>query len=638
MKKNQTASFLIMMCIAAVLMFVPATAAAQLTVRTCDNTAVNNGGTITPIGFQGVHLISSPEYRIITITNSGKDIVINRIEIRGDPDFSVNSMDSGLNLWEKKTLKVHNKPLAAGESLDFQLNFCPLSGGSREAVVNILYDGNKEFPFTVKGRGRPQEFKLFTHGSMKMYTLWGGYKKNQDECPGGMAVDKAGNIYFCGNGKHISSDTWYYDIFIGKINADGSPGWKMVYHSRYNERFPDPGQNDETGGSAGAICIDKDGFIYITGAVGNGSNNAYLSLIMKIDPENGSKIWRKYWFTNTDRTRYSDSSEPYAVDVKNGRVYITGGGYDYSTSTQGIFVTALSAENGRQKWSIIINPNGNHYKDRGYTLKTDSTGSLFVAGWQGENSGSAFVCKIGNADSKPKLEWAKKFHMGTGSNFNSIDVDTAGDIYLSADRRGAATYFSVIKITGDGKTVIGKTFPGTAGGKNNTKVVAVAGNNIYVGGKIGIRGLDTGLGDGMLMKLNSSDLSLEWAAVHYSGTGPKEACEHHLKGIAVVNNELYLYGQVYTGNNNYFRYYGFWYDLPGVLEDYQPTSDDITASTTLTVLTKAGLVDGSRNGGIYEAISPDVNIEYQDAAMKNWKTNGSQVDGDLFFMKIKPDK
>ncbi|MEW5813838.1 MAG: hypothetical protein AB1798_00370 [Spirochaetota bacterium] len=635
MSKIQMKQYLTFIFLSVIFLIFPFFINAQLSVRTSDNTIVNNGDTIEPLGFQGVHLISSPEYRVITVTTLGNTVTINTISITGDPDFTINSADSGLNLWEKKPLQVKDISLNSGKSFDFHLSYCPLSGGDRKAAITIAYDGTKKFSFTVKGRGRPEEFKLFSRGSTVLYTLWGGYNKNQDERPSGMVVDKAGNIYFCGNGKYLSSDTWYYDIFIGKINADGTPGWQMVYHSKYNDQMPDPGQNDETGGSANAICVDEEGFIYITGSVGNGSNSAYLALIMKIDPKDGREVWRKYWFADTDRTKYSDSAEAYAIDVKKGMVYITGQGYDYSTSIQGIYITALSASDGSHKWSMIINPNGNRYKDRGYAVKADGTDGLFVAGWHGENTGSGFVCKIGNVSSKPVLEWAKNVNMGTGSNFNSMDVDTSGNAYLSADRRGATTYFSVVKVSSDGKTIIGKTYPGTAGGNNNTKVVAVAGNDVYVGGRIGISGLDTGLGDGMLMKLKSSDLSLQWAAVHYSGTGPQEVCEHHVKGIAFVNDKLYLYGQVYTGNNNYFRYYGYWYDLPAPLEDYKPESIDVTKTTVFAQLNKAGLVDGSKNGGVYESIDSGTNIEYQDAVIKNQDTNGSQTDGDVFFMKLK---
>jgi len=224
--------------------------------------------------------------------------------------------------------------------------------------------------------------------------------------------------------------------------------------------------------------------------------------------------------------------------------------------------------------------------------------------------------------------------MGMGCNFNSMDIDNNGNVYLSADRRGATTYFTIVRVSSDGNSIISKTFPGTGGGLNNTYVVSIIGDSVYVGGRIGISGLDTAKGDGILLKLNSSDLSLDWAAVYYSGNGPQQVCEHHIKGIGLIDNELYLYGQVYTGNANYFRYYGYWYDLPGELENYSPQITDVSSTTTILDMSNAGLVDGSKNGGIYESIGTGRNIEFQDAAGKNQDTNGSQVDGDVFFMRL----
>ncbi|MBN1525355.1 MAG: hypothetical protein JW904_12780 [Spirochaetales bacterium] len=619
-----------------ILMIVPGVlASGQLSVVTSDRTQVKDKDTITPIGFQGILLISSPEYRVITVKNEGTAVVINKISIEGDPDFTVNTADSGLNLWEKKPLAADNVLLDTGKSFDFHLDFCPVSGGDRSAVITIAYDSGKTFMFTVKGRGRPESIKGFTHGSEIMDKIWGGYNKNQDERPAGMVADSSGNIYFSGNGKYISSDTFYYDIFVGKINADQTLGWQMVYHSKFNDRFPDPSQNDESGGSANTICMDEKGFLYIAASVGNNSNNSYLAMVMKINPKDGKEVWRKYWVSNTTRLKYTDSSEVYALAVSDNMVFITGEGFDYDTSTQGIFVTALSAEDGSQKWSRIINPNSNKYKDKGYAIKADGKGNLFVAGWQGESTGSPFLCKLADITSKPNLSWAVNFSMGTGCNFNAIDIDESGNVYLSADRRGAATFFSIIKVSADGKQITGKTFPGTSGGNNNAKIVRVAGDSVYVGGRIGFSGLDTGRGDGMLLKLKNSDLSLQWAALYFTGTGPKEVCSHHLKGIEVVNNELYLYGEVYTGNSNNFRYYGYWFDLPGALEDYAPQNTDVTSKTVFAPLAKSGLVDGTTNGGIYEPISLSANIEFQDANAKNEKTHGSQVDGDVFFMKLK---
>lgn len=606
----------------------------QISVRTSDSTKVNNGDTIEPIGFQGVHLISSPEYRTITVKNdSGSSITINSITIDGDPDFTVNDADSGLNLWEKRPLVVNNVSVASGSTFEFQLNYCPLSGGDRSATVTIKYNSGT-FSFTVKGRGRPEEFTEFSNGSLLWHKIWGGYDNNQDERPAGMVIDNSGNMYFAGSGKYLSSDKYYYDIFVGKVNSDGSQGWQNLYHSAYKDSIPDPGQNDESGGSANAIAIDDSGYIYVTGSVGKGSNSAFLALVMKIDPSNGNAVWQKYWFCDVNRLGYTDSAVAYAIDVSDGVVYITGEGKDTSTSTQGIYVTALSANNGSHKWSKIINPDGNSYKDRGYAVKADGKGNLYVAGWQGANTGSPFLCKLTNISSNPAIVWAKNFSMGTGCNFNSMDVDSSGNVYLSADRRGAQTFFTIVKVSPDGNTVISKTFPGTNGGLNNTYVVRVFGNSVYAGGRIGISGLDTGQGDGILVKLNSSDLSLDWAAVYYTGNGPQTICEHHLKGIGLYNNDLYLYGEVYTGNNNYFRYYGYWFDLPGDLENYSPEINNVSSTTTITDMSNAGLVDGSKNGGSYDSISSGMNVEFQDAKDKNEETHGSQVDGDVFFMKL----
>jgi hypothetical protein len=584
-----------------------------------------------------VHLISSPEYRMITVKNdSGSTITINSISITGDPDFTVNDADSVLNLWEKRPLNANNISVASGDTFDFQLNYCPLAGGTKSATITINYSSGI-FSFTVKGRGRPEEFTDFSNGELLMHKLWGGYNNNQDERPAGMVMDSSGNMYFAGSGKYLSSDTYYYDIFVGKVNTNGSLGWQKVYHSNYKDSIPDPGQNDESGGSANAIAIDDSGYIYVTGSVGNGSNSALLAIIMKINPSDGNIVWKKYWFPDVNRLQYTDSAEAYAIDVSDGVVYITGGGKDHTTSTQGIFVTALDAGSGNHKWSRIINPDGNSYKDRGYAVKADGRGNLYVAGWQGANWGSPFVCKLGNISSNPTVIWAKNIGMGTGSNFNSMDVDSGGNVYLSADRRGAQTFFTITRISADGNSIISKTFPGTSGGLNNTYVVRVFGDSVFAGGRIGISGLDTSKGDGILVKLDSSDLSLDWAAVYYTGTGPQTTCEHHIKGIGMYNNELYLYGQVYTGNNNYFRYYGYWYDLPGDLENYSPQINDVSSTTTITNMVNASLVDGSKNGGSFDSIGSGMNLEFQDAEDKNWETNGSQVDGDVFFMKMDVD-
>lgn len=610
-------------------------ASVDISVRTSDSTEVSNGDTIEPIGFQGIQLISSPEYRTITITNeSGSSLTINNIEISGDEDFSLNTAESGLNLWEKEELQLSDEVLAADDTYEFHLDFCPVSGGTRTAEISITYNTDSSFTFTVSATGRPEEITGFSQGSLDMHKIWGGYNTNQDEMPGAMVADSAGNIYFAGNGKYLSNDTFYYDIFVGKVAAEETLGWVKVYHSEYKDYLPDPGQNDESGGSANSLCMDDSGNLYLAASVGKGSNNAFLAMVMKINPVTGEEIWKKYWFPDTDRLSYTDSAEIYGIEAANDTIYVTGGSYDYTSGVQGISVFALDASSGNLEWSKIINPNGNEYKDRGYAVKAFSTDALYVAGYHGESTGDAFLCKLNITDTDATLAWAQNYSIGTGSNFNSMDVDASGNVYLSADRRGATTYFSVLKVSADGSTVNGKTFPGTDGDRNNTKVVRIIDGALYAGGRIGYSGLDTQMGDGLLVKISPDDLSLDWAAAYYTGKGSLEICEHYLKGIAMGFSEIILFGQVYTGNSNYYRYYGSWFDLPASLEDYSPSFTNTTSSTTIEDFTNDGLVEGTENGGVYEDLAASTNTEFQDAEAKNEATNGSQVDGDCFFMKL----
>jgi hypothetical protein len=142
-------------------------------------------------------------------------------------------------------------------------------------------------------------------------------------------------------------------------------------------------------------------------------------------------------------------------------------------------------------------------------------------------------------------------------------------------------------------------------------------DSVYEGGRIGISGQDTNQRDGMLLKLKRPDLNMEWAVACYAGKGVKEVCKHHLKGIGLFGSDLLLYGQVYKRNGNNFRYCGFWFDLPGTTEAYQPEMTDMTGKTATTTMSKAVLFDGSLNAGVYEKIIPDMNLEYQNTAGKN---------------------
>ncbi len=539
------------------------------------------------------------------------------------------------------TLELHNKiPLvmsdevvAPNASYEFHLDYGPIYAGDRSATVSIAYNGTKTFSFTVVGRGRPAAATQFSHGTEVFSKIWGGYGNSQDEMPSAMVTDAAGDIYFAGNGKSISGDSFYYDIFIAKVDSAGDLVWQMRYSSEWDDRMKDPGQNDESGGSAQSLAIDPSGNIYLTASVGNGANSSYLGLVMKIDPDDGAEIWRKYWFPDTARLTYTDAADPYGIIATADSVLLTGVARDNTIGQVGVFVANLNPADGAHRWSRLIDPSPG-YNDRGFSIALAPNGSLNIGGWYGSGD-TGFACQLNYTTTDATVTWAKTVAMGSGSNLNCVSTDASSNIYFSADRRGASTYFSIIKLAADGSFSAGKTFTGASGDNHATKVVKVVGDSVYLGGRYSYPGLDTASGDALLLKLSAADLSYQWGGLYYTGVGPATVCEHHIKGISVLGDNLVLFGQVYTGSMNYHRYFGHWYNATVVddvaLEDYAPSIADVSVSAQ--VMVNAGLVTGSTNGGVYESLS-GYNIEYQDATAKNADTNGVNTDGDIFLMKL----
>ena len=584
----------------------------------------------------------SEQLDIFTLKNTGGgEMTLNGIDIvpgKGimTEEFSLTETDT-----KHSPLSLTGEVLQPGKTRDFYVRFYPVADEKRDATLTVRFaaGGQSEaLTLAITGYGRAGAGKnpgrLLSRGTLTSHKLWGGYKGSQDELVSGSVVDAQGNVYFAGNDKTISEDNSYFDVFVVKIQPDGSLGWQTLWHSKWDERMLDPGQNNESGGSADAIAMDDEGFVYLVARVGNGANTNHLALIMKIDPKNGNAVWQKFWRPDLKRLQYTDATDPYAIHVSGSTVYITGQGkYDYKS---GIFVVALDTD-GNLKWQKLVDTRGDGSADRGHTVRTDGKGGLYLAGLdKGGALNTGSLIKLAVTDTDARFEWAKQIKIGYGSNFNSMDVDSEGNVFLSADRRGAARFFSVVKVSGDGQSITGKTFPGT-GSRNATYVTRVVGSSVFAGGKIAISGFDTSPGDALILELSTADLSLKWGGMYYTGTGPNEICEHHVKGIALRGRTLHLTGLVYTGSMNHYRYWGYWYDAPGALEDYTPEVVDVTEKTTIVDTATGGLmeVDDDRyvGGGRYEPLTIPT-VEYQNADDKTEATHGAQVDGDVFVMTL----
>jgi len=539
-------------------------------------------------------------------------------------------------------LVVQDVQIAAGATFDFYVRLYPVYSGERRASLALTYtdaDGAKSYSLNVTGSGRPSDdARPFTGASPVLHKLLG--ITSTDEQATAMVADASGNTFILLQTKVVPGyDGFYYDLVLARVNPEGTLAWAKIY-SRQNawEWCTDPGQNDETGGSPNALVYGPDGYLYVAAAASSGNtNNNNGALVLKIDPADGAmqwqSIWRPEWAASPlDRM----SATGYALAVADGRVFVTGTSGDGNAhgtlgSNSSVFLVGLDAVDGGLLFQRAVDV-AVGYNDRGYAVVALPDASAVFVG--GLTNGRGLLMRFTGTDgADPTLAWTKQVDMGLGSNVYGLALDGA-DVVVAADRRGASTYFSVLKIAGaDGSLLWGKTYPAGANDSSNTNVVYVSGQHVYAGGRIGLSVFDAQQGDGMLLRLDKDTGAFSFGGVYYTGKGPDEIEEHRIKGLAVAGSSLFVAGQVYTGSTGTpgYRYDGYWYEADAALEDYAPAISDIAAPDLYTCSNGAVQDAATQVAAAWDPLPAEV--LWQDALAKK-EGHGATVDEDFFWMKL----
>ena len=444
--------------------------------------------------------------------------------------------------------------------------------------------------------------------------VFGGSGNDDDELVSGMVMDNSGNIYFSMN---VTTPQANKNIIYAKISSAGTLAWAKTFDEG-QDLSPDSGENGETGGTSGSISIDSEGYIYITGEVTTDDEGTSM-LILKINPSNGAIVWEKKWKPEWPSGSYPTSNqdaEGYAIDAHGDYVYVTG-----TCGSNPVVVLALNKNDGSllfQKSLDIVAGT----KDRGYAIYQYGS-DLYLGGVDGSY---AWIGKLTNVtSSNPQVAYVKYAGLSYGARINQIVAD-AGGVYYSCDIRGVDTKFMVMKSDADGNLQWAKIFPGTSDDKNNTHVVYLNGDYLYVGGRIKEEGLSL-MGDALTLKMKKSDGSLEWYKIYYTGKTNEDAAEQRVKGIAVSGNNIVIVGQIYPDDGNTEHYAGNFVSSKDKL-DVQDGSASYSNITNYSFDNFDGEVrDG--NGTV---------SEYSNGVLQNSKDKvaTNPPDCDAFIIKFQP--
>ncbi|QLE56732.1 DUF4347 domain-containing protein [Nostoc sp. TCL26-01] len=389
----------------------------------------------------------------LTSTGGSLDIFISKLNSDGSFAWAKNlggsSTDIGYSIAVDSAGNIYTTGYFAGTA-----DFDPGSG-----TTNL----------TSTGGGSTQDIfisKLNSDGSFAWAKNLGGSSTDEGFS---IAVDSTGNIYttgyFAGTADfdpgsgttNLTSAVGTQDIFISKLNSDGSFAWAKNLG----------GSSTDIGYS---IAVDSAGNIYTTGYFrgtadfdpGSGTTNLTSAVgtqdifISKLNSD-GSFAWAKNLGGSSTDIGYS-----IAVDSA-GNIYTTGyfaGTADFdpgsgttnltSAGSNDIFISKLNSD-GSFAWAKNF---GASSTDIGYSIAVDSAGNIYTTGYFSgtadfdpgsgttnlSSANSSFDIFISKLNSDGSFAWAKNLGGSSTDIGYSIAVDSAGNIYTTGYFRGTADF------------------------------------------------------------------------------------------------------------------------------------------------------------------------------------------------------
>ncbi|MDF7815235.1 SBBP repeat-containing protein [Hymenobacter sp. YC55] len=363
------------------------------------------------------------------------------------------------------------------------------AGGSGQQLWAIRYNGpadNNDVPggvavdpagnvyttgSSVAGSNNNWDYATVKYAGASGQQSWQAaynWADNSDDVAVDVAVDAAGNVYVVGSSQ--SSGSSNVDYVTIKYAANGQELWKTRYHNPLNSY-----------GRPVKLVVDAAGNVYVTGsnAMEVGFGTDYLTL--KYDGATGQQLWEAR-YGGTDRG--SASAADMALD-NAGNVYVTGGAFGVSSAEYA--TVKYDGATGQQLWEARYNALGSFYNGAS-RLVLDAAGNVYVSGIFNSNSRIVFATIKYNGTTGQQVWDARfpTFGTGTGATVDGLTVDAAGNVYITgkSDYIAFSSECLTIKYAANGQQLWVARYKGPDNGYGEGAAVAVdAAGDVYVMGR-----------------------------------------------------------------------------------------------------------------------------------------------------------
>lgn len=336
---------------------------------------------------------------------------------------------------------------------------------------------------------------LFIDPVIQWHTFLGTPVSNEAS---GLAVDASGNTYITGKspcswGNPVSSCTGSSDLFVAKLDANGSLVWHTFIGSSGVE-------------SPGSIDVNASGDIFVTGSSSaewgtpvNAHVNGYDVFVAKLN-NNGVMQWHTFvGATSSDLAAAITADDLGNTYIAGKSTYSWGNPLNaHSGGNWGDVFAAMLDTNGNLVWNTFLGANDTEDNARGIAL--NGQGGVFVSGDSIASWGLPVKAHAGGRDpfvarlsvATGVLVWNTFLGSSSWEYGGSVAADSTGNIFF-AGNSGAAWGTPLNPFAGVEDVVLAKlntsgvlqwhTFIGSGSSDRGARIAIDATDNIYISGQ-----------------------------------------------------------------------------------------------------------------------------------------------------------
>ena len=291
---------------------------------------------------------------------------------------------------------------------------------------------------------------------------------NMDDMAADIFVDNNYNVYVTGTSIQNANNN--FDLVVLKYNSSGTLQWTYYYNNGASPLPQDAGT---------AIVGDNNGSIYVTGgSFGNNTMSDYVTL--RLNSSNGNQVWEKRY----DYTQLNDVASQIRFDGTN--IYVSGGSQiSVSPNKWELATIVYNASTGTELNVRRSNGNATSGVDEVYDLSVDNSGNIYVTGAV-VNQVTGYDISVYKLDNLLNIIWEEHFDgFGAEDKGFGVKTDSQGNVYVAGfiSNPNEGKNYALLKYNSSGVLQWSREFNGLANLNDEAvQLVIDANDNIFVTG------------------------------------------------------------------------------------------------------------------------------------------------------------